>query len=403
MNREALSQLSLETLDWRFKAISPDAYGLSVAAWLQHGPRLRDLATPLVALDAQALADNISGMASYCESAGLKHAPHGKTTMAPQLWQRQLDAGAWAITVANWPQLRVAHQFSVPRVIVANELVTPTALRWLSQWVASGAKVVCFVDSIAAVAAMNRALTGGDAPIEVCVELGGPGGRAGARQVSTAEQVCSAVRDAQNLRLVGVSGYEGSVAHDDSPQDIDKVDEFLWRIRQLYEASSFETDEPIVSAGGSAYFDQVVDVLGPLAAAGVNVVLRSGSYVSHDDGMYESMTPAARGRSGPTFSSAIRAYGTVLAKPEPGLAILDVGRRDVSFDAGYPVPLDFPDIRVRALNDQHAHLYGDVSPIAVGDVMRLGISHPCTTFDKWNLIPVVDSEGVIIEAVRTFF
>jgi len=33
----------------------------------------------------------------------------------------------------------------------------------------------------------------------------------------------------------------------------------------------------------------------------------------------------------------------------------------------------------------------------------LGISHPCTAFDKWQLIPVVDEEYRIVDVVRTFF
>ena len=61
-------------------------------------------------------------------------------------------------------------------------------------------------------------------------------------------------------------------------------------------------------------------------------------------------------------------------------------------------------IEVTALNDQHAFLYwAGEAPVAVGDVVTLGLSHPCTAFDKWRLVPVVDGGGVVIEAVETFF
>ncbi|MGH8876021.1 MAG: amino acid deaminase [Stackebrandtia sp.] len=398
-----LESLYAETLDWRFKAVPPAAYGLRLRDWLARRPHVTKLETPLMTLDAEALAHNISAMAGWCTDNGLSHAPHGKTTMAPALWDRQLERGAWAITLANAPQLRVARAFGVPRVFVANELVTRESLRWLASWASEGVRIVCCADSVAAVALMDDALRHGDDRIEVCVELGGFGGRAGARGFDAARKVAMAVRSARHLRLVGVAGYEGAVAHGAAPSDLEHVDEFLWGVRDLHETLSYETSEPIVSVGGSQYYDQVATVLGPLSAEGNLVVLRAGSYVTHDDGLYARLFPAARERNGPSLRPALRAYTTVLSKPESDLAVLDAGRRDLSFDAGMPVPLGIAGARITELNDQHAYLRGDVSPVEVGDVVRLGISHPCTTFDKWNLIPVLDAEGTVVDAIRTYF
>jgi D-serine deaminase-like pyridoxal phosphate-dependent protein len=59
---------------------------------------------------------------------------------------------------------------------------------------------------------------------------------------------------------------------------------------------------------------------------------------------------------------------------------------------------------VTSVNDQH--LFLSVSPevvLEVGDVVRLGLSHPCTVFDKWQLLPVVDDDGIVVDLVRTFF
>ena len=42
-------------------------------------------------------------------------------------------------------------------------------------------------------------------------------------------------------------------------------------------------------------------------------------------------------------------------------------------------------------------------PLAVGDVVLLGISHPCTTFDKWRVLFTVDDRYRVLGAVRTFF
>ncbi|MFD0558711.1 D-serine deaminase-like pyridoxal phosphate-dependent protein [Stackebrandtia endophytica] len=390
-------------LDWRWKSIPPSADGLTVRQWLNTQPHRDDLATPAMTMDAAALQHNITAMADWCAAAGLAHMPHGKTTMAPQLWHRQLDAGAVGITLATGPQLRVARAFAVPKVLLANELTNPVMLRWVADWITDGGDVTCFVDSLAGVHAMSAALSSASAPLSVCVELGAPGARGGARDLTEAREIAEAIRDSPQLRLVGVGGYEGSLAHDDRPESIARVDAFLADLVTLFESLTWETDQPVITAGGSEYFDQVADRLAPVAASGALAVLRAGSYISHDDGLYAAMTPAARDRSGPQLLPALRARASVLSKPEPEFALLDVGRRDLSFDSGLPVLLDAPGATVVDLNDQHAHVRGDVAHLAVGDIVRLGVSHPCTTFDKWTMIPVLNDTGTIVDAIRTYF
>lgn len=401
-NDTAATRCYRDRLDWQLKAVPPSAYGQTVEEWLESKPRVEQLDTPVAVLQEEALEHNITAMADWCREVGMQHMPHGKTTMAPQLWQRQLDAGAVGITVANAPQLRVARAFDVPKVLLANELVTPSVLSWVSEWNAAGGDVTCFVDSVAGVERMVHAL--GDAsPMDVCIEIGAYAARGGVRRIQDAEQIAQAVTAAASLRLVGVGGYEGSIAHDDRPESLERVDTFLAELAQVAARLDFEVDSPMVTAGGSEYFDQVENHLAPLARDGARVVLRAGSYVTHDDGMYAKMTPAARDRGGPEFVSALHLRGTVLSMPEPGLALVDIGRRDVSFDSGMPVAVDLPDVNVADLNDQHAHLRGAVENLSIGDIVRLGISHPCTTFDKWTLIPVVDAEGIVTDAVRTYF
>lgn len=62
--------------------------------------------------------------------------------------------------------------------------------------------------------------------------------------------------------------------------------------------------------------------------------------------------------------------------------------------------------RVDAVNDQHAFLHTS-TPVHVGDRVVLGLSHPCTMFDKWRLIPVVDDleavDPVVVGLVETRF
>ena len=172
----------------------------------------------------------------------------------------------------------------------------------------------------------------------------------------------------------------------------------------------------VLTAGGSAFFDVVAAELSR-AGPGYRVVLRSGAYIVHDHGMYAAVTPGAAGsagRTGPALAPALELWAQVLSRPEPELALLCAGRRDTSFDQGMPVPLRIRrpggqqaaarGMRVSRLDDQHAYL--SVPPdcgLAPGDLVCLGISHPCTAFDKWRVIPVTDDEYRVVDAVHTFF
>lgn len=375
--------------------------------------------TPVMTLDVSAVAHNLAEMRAWTRDRGILLAPHGKTTMCPGLWAWQLAAGAWAITVANEFQLRVARRHGAPRVVVANELVSPTGLRWLSAELDAEPTfdVVCWVDSVASVDLMTKHLTaaGAGRPVGVCVELGMPGVRTGARTITDAIAAAQAVAASPMLALRGIAGYEGNAPGHTAIARAEAAAEFLDRLGGAFTACAdlFETETPLVSAGGSAYFDLVAGRLGPAvdAVPGSRIVLRSGCYLVHDDGMYRDSTPRAA-RGGPEFRAAAHVWSTVLSAPEPDRALLDVGRRDVPFDAGLPLPLDVlrltpgADVRVGAeglratdINDQHLFLHMQTpGALEVGDVVRLGVSHPCTLFDKWRTVLL--TEGSTPGAVR---
>jgi D-serine deaminase-like pyridoxal phosphate-dependent protein len=392
------------------KAFPPSAWGRTVGDVV--GTPLEAFTTPVLTLDESALAHNLSVMARWTASAGVALAPHGKTTMAPQLWRRQLDAGAWAITLATPWQLQVARSVGIDRLLLANPLVDPVALAWVRHELDADPDLAltCWADSRATVE-LTAAGLGPGRPLDVLVELGGPGGRTGARSVPEALDVARAVAASPQLRLAGVGGYEGALAHDRSDAALTAVRGYLEVVAEVHARLRSEellAGPSVVSVGGSAYFDEVVDVLAPLADERTTVVLRSGAYVVHDDGFYAGMSPLA-GSARP-FRCAMHVWARVLSRPEPDLALLDAGRRDLSTDEGFPTVPAVPGARVVAVNDQHTHVRlpaGDPAVLPVGSVVRLGLSHPCTVLDKWRAIPVVDSADVpgprLVDVVSTLF
>ncbi len=377
---------------------------------------------PLLVLRDSALAHNASTMADWCAAAGVRLAPHGKTTMAPQLFERQLAAGAWAITAATISQVQVYRSFGINRILIANELTDPAGIAWLARELTTKLDWECFayVDSVAGVRLLDDALTaaGAGRPVHVLVELGFPGGRTGCRSVAEALDVAAGVADARALALAGAAGFEGGIGPDAGPETLAAVGEWCRRLRTLGESIGADVAHPIISAGGSAYFDVVVNELAApddpaVGRPAPNVVLRSGCYLTHDHGEYAAIGPASRHR-GPDLRPAIELWAPVLSCPEPGLALACAGRRDVSIDQGMPLPLRLrrPDgmiepvdgLSVTRLDDQHAYIDVPSSVVlAPGDLVCFGISHPCTTLDKWRVIPVVDDDYRVVDAVHTFF
>ncbi|BAK36360.1 hypothetical protein MLP_33460 [Microlunatus phosphovorus NM-1] len=430
---DALTEQPLAQLD---KGIPPRLWGRSGAEAGAMRLPLSQFPTPLLTLSEPGLRHNLAIFADWCAERGLALAPHGKTTMAPQLWAAQLDAGSWAITLANVAQLAVARAYGVSRVLVANEIIVPSALRWIVAELSRdpAAQVICWADHSRTVALMEEALAayapvaGPDyRPIDVLVEVGGAGGRTGARDPEIALDIARQLSASPYLRLAGVGGYEGVLAADSDADSLAAVRGFLSTLREAHERISAEGlypdgVPPIVSAGGSAYFDDVADVLGPLVADGVQVVLRSGAYLTHDDGHYRHLSPLGEHprTAGPGLVSALHGWVRVSSQPEPGLALVDAGKRDLPYDLDLPQvqlrltadrdPVPLSGVQVTALNDQHGYLRWDrdrPAPVEIGDVVRLGLSHPCTAFDKWRVIPVIDdpdaADPVVVDFVRTFF
>lgn len=384
-----------------------------------------DLELPQLVLKQRPLERNLSAMRQFCDVHGVSIAPHVKTTMAPSIITRQLMAGAWGATVANMQQLRVCLDMGVPRILIANELVNPEAFRWLGEAMrGTNTDVVhCLVDSRAAVEhiAAGWGASGHPDPLGVLVELGSPGGRAGCRTRDEVGTVAAAVRASAALRLVGVEGFEGILGRTRSDDDLNRVDAYL---ADLGECASHldglgyfaDTEEVILSAGGSLYFDRVAATLGAVSLSRpTRVVLRSGCYVTHDHGSYGGTPPMAAGTRHLELTPALELWAEVLSIPEGGRAIAGFGRRDAPFDAGLPVvvarlspsqevPEARTDVVVTGLNDQHAYVEFDpASRLEVGDRIICGIIHPCTAFDKWRRIPLVDDEYRIQEIIETAF
>ncbi|RZL64282.1 MAG: amino acid deaminase [Variovorax sp.] len=391
-----------------------------------------DLPWPVALLKREALEHNVRWMQARVQQWGVDLAPHGKTTMSPQLFARQIDAGAWGITFANVKQLGIGVAAGVRRALIANQVMAAEDLAGLADLLRRHAdlRAVFLVDSLAQLALIETwagEQAGEGVPFEVMIEIGLDGGRTGCRSHDGAIALARRLHASPAVRMVGIECYEGLWAKGTTAEDAPAVSALMDRVdavaREAVAAGWFEADEVLVSAGGSAVFDLVAGRLRPALGRPVRGLLRSGCYVTHDHGVYEGMLTQVDSRigcaAGESLRAALEVWAMVQSRPEPGLAILGAGKRDVSFDLSMPKPIARsahgslttagvpPSWRITSLNDQHAYLRWDAadeaSAPAVGERIGLGISHPCTTFDKWHWMPVVEADYRVSDAVTMNF
>lgn len=379
---------------------------------------------PAAVIRQSALDNNLAWMRAFTRSHGLSLAPHGKTTMSPELMALQMRHGAWGMTAANPFHAALYAQWGIERIIIANQVVGRQSLGALVALMKDhpAAEVYCLVDGLAGVASLAQAFSAArlDRPLRVLIEIGDAGQRAGVRSTAQALEVARAAHGAKGIALAGIEIFEG--VHTDSAGSAAQLERFADAVRAIVAEGLIQTEEVIVSAGGSLFYDQAaVVMLATSADRPVRPVLRSGCYLTHDHGMYAAAYSGIVERAMVTLPEgglqpALEVWAHIQSRPEPGQAIAALGKRNISSDAGMPVPLwhvrpgadDQPrpleGITVERLFDQHACLaVPDDSPLAFGDLIGFGISHPCTTFDKWRHLLIVDDAYHVLDRVSTHF
>jgi D-serine deaminase-like pyridoxal phosphate-dependent protein len=428
IDHAAVAALRDEPLPWSTKGWPLTDKTRSPAGLAAGGPRLDEagFSFPLMTLTEADLTTNIEALAAFSSARGVALAPHGKTTMAPQLFERQLAAGAWGITAATIDHVLVYRRFGVRGILLANELVDPPALGWIldEQAADPGFELLFYLDSMAGVAAAAEALAaqprpGG--PLQALIEIGVGGGRTGCRSIPEAVAVARAAVAVPGLEVVGIAGYEGLFGYDGDSGAVASARAYLATLRDAlreFVAAGLlrSTKEAILTAAGSGYFDVVVDELHDAWPADERptVIIRPGSYIGHaerdgDDG------PLQRAGFPMRLLPAMLIWARILSRPEPGQAFASAGRRDLSWDVSEPVPrwvwrrgaeqpVPADGLTVAKLNDQHAFIeLPDAVALEPGDLVAFGTTHPCTTFDRWAAIAVIDDDFRVVDAIRTFF
>ena len=382
-----------------------------------------DLRLPTAVLYEDKLAHNLAWMQKFAEAYGAKLAPHGKTTMAPKLFLRQLQAGAWGITLATATHVEVAYEFGVRRVLMANQLVGQQNMAAISRLLRDPAfEFYCLVDSASNIESLQHFFQAAGQRLNVLIELGVNGGRAGVRDREQLGSLLTALDSAHGtIALCGIEVFEGVLAEEAAIRELLQL--AVTVTKDLSAAKRFHRSPVILTGGGSAWYDIVAEIFSNARLSEpIEILLRPGCYLTHDVGIYREAqqkimhrNQIARGM-GSSLVLALQLWAYVQSIPERNRAIIGLGKRDAAFDAGLPIPaLHYrpgnsapvaapAEWKTTRMMDQHAFLdVPEGTDICVGDMIGFNISHPCLTFDKWRYLPVLDSEYRVIDVVETFF
>lgn len=381
----------------------------------------QQVSLPCACLYQTRLDNNVAWMAQFAKQSQVEFSPHGKTTMAPGIFKKQLGAGAFAITVATVHQAVVAAEAGAKRIIMANQLVGLANFQHLAELLTlHEIDFYCLVDDVDNVASIGAFFTKHNLSVKLLIELGVPGGRCGVIDSDKLQQLVTKISQFSSLKLAGIEVYEGVLSNKNDV--IEFLNYAVEQCKSLIAANAFKTDKVIITAGGSAWYDLVCDAFSPNnILANMIPVIRPGCYVAHDQGIYEQAQQQVLARNplacniGSDLQSCLEIWAYVQSIPEPGRAIIGMGKRDVAFDAGLPVPNLHIDQhgsvrpandnwKIEKIMDQHAMLNCEQdSSLKVGDIIAFGTSHPCLTFDKWRCINVIDDNYNVIDIFETYF
>ena len=404
-----------------------------------------DLALPVLVLRDERFRHNLRSMRRLVEALGLSLAPHGKTPMAPQLFEEYVrEGGAWGVSVATVPQAAVAAAGGMRHVLIANQVIGRANVEKLAALRVAfpHCGFPSFVDSVDALRQLVRfgrhRLVGEDR-FDILIEVGAAGARTGARFPDQVDAIVTAARDhAETVRVVGVGCYEGAISHPDPQENLAAVDAYLDFAVEAFNRVAGAgllngLAEAILTGGGSVWFDRVARAFAEARLDHpTRRILRCGSYPFMDHRQYRRKLAAIDARGGlpgmpagstsalEAFLPSLELWAAVQSVCDPGRAIVTMGRRDLPYDQGLPIPLrqyregdllhTLPEdeaanpFRIEKADDQHAYLsFPEGSDIRVGDLFAFGISHPCTAFDKWPIVFRVDPSFNVTGAVKTFF
>ncbi|MDW4550964.1 DSD1 family PLP-dependent enzyme [Defluviimonas sp. D31] len=341
----------------------------------------KDIQTPCLVLDLDALERNIRKMGDYAKAHGMRHRVHGKMHKSVDVAKLQEKlGGAIGVCCQKVSEAEVFVRGGIRDVLVSNQVRDPAKIDRLAQLPKLGSRIIVCVDDIANVAELSQAAVKHGTELEVFVEIDCGAGRCGVTRTEDVVAIAKAVDAAPNLRFTGIQAYQGAMQHMDRYEDRKaKLDVAIAMVKDAVEGLKAVGLAPeLVSGGGtgSYYFE---------SNSGVYNELQCGSYAFMDADYGRILDKEGKRIDAGEWENAFFILTQVMSHTKPDKAICDAGLKAQSVDSGLPVIHGRSDVKYIKCSDEHGVIEDPKGVLKVGDKLRLVPGHcdPTANVHDW--------------------
>ncbi|RJL08322.1 3-hydroxy-D-aspartate aldolase BhcC [Paracoccus siganidrum] len=341
----------------------------------------KDIQTPCLILDLDALERNIKKMGDYAKAHGMRHRAHGKMHKSVDVLKLQESlGGAVGVCCQKVSEAEVFVRGGIKDVLVSNQVRDPLKIDRLARLPKLGSRIIVCVDDVANVADLSAAAQKHGTTIECFVEIDCGAGRCGVKTTPEVVEIARAIDAAPGLKFTGIQAYQGAMQHMDSYEDRKaKLDAAIAQVTDAVEALKAEGLEPeLVSGGGtgSYYFE---------SNSGVYNELQCGSYAFMDADYGRIHDAEGKRIDAGEWENALFILTSVMSHAKPNLAVVDAGLKAQSVDSGLPFVYGRDDVKYIKCSDEHGVVDDPNGVLKVNEKLRLVPGHcdPTCNVHDW--------------------
>ena len=341
----------------------------------------KDIQTPCLILDLDALERNIRKMGDYARAHGMRHRAHGKMHKSVDVLKLQQElGGAVGVCCQKVSEAEVFARGGIKEILVSNQVREPAKIDRLARMPKLGANVIVCVDDVDNIADLSAATQKHSTELGVFVEIDCGAGRCGVKTTDAVVEIAKAADAAPGLTFKGIQAYQGAMQHMDSFDERKaKLEAAIAQVSDAVEALKAIGLEPeLVSGGGtgSYYFE---------SNSGVYNELQCGSYAFMDADYGRIHDQDGKRIDQGEWENALFILTSVMSHAKPDKAIVDAGLKAQSVDSGLPFVYGRDDVKYVKCSDEHGVVDDPQGVLKVNDKLRLVPGHcdPTCNVHDW--------------------
>ena len=309
----------------------------------------KDIQTPCLILDLDALERNIKKMGDYAKAHGMRHRSHGKMHKSVDVQKLQEElGGSVGVCCQKVSEAEVFARGGIKDILVTNEVRDLAKIDRLARMPKLGSTVTVCVDDVTNIADLSAAAQKHGTELGIFVEIDCGAGRCGVKTTEAVLEIAKAAAAAPNLTFKGIQAYQGAMQHMDSFEDRKaKLDAAIAQVNEAVEALDAIGLKPeFVSGGGtgSYYFE---------SNSGVYNELQCGSYAFMDADYGRIHDKEGKRIDQGEWENALFILTSVMSHAKPNLAVVDAGLKAQSVDSGLPFIYGRDDVKYIKCSDEH--------------------------------------------------